>query len=538
MMLRLFRDGPAVRGLVVGVMLILGASTASAQRTLSSERLWVDNCLRCHGDRGQGGGAGTRTLLEPAYSWLDGSSDRVYFNAIKHGVPESGMEAFGETLSDEQVWALVTYIRELQEQDRRRRVGSPIPPRREPVVRSVHHAYTVEPVITQGLRTPWAVAFLPGDAGRWDRMIITERDGQLRVWEGGRLSAPVDGLPTIVARGQGGLMGIGVHPRYQDNGWIYLAITDPSEDGRREMTAIVRGRLARSGDRWTWTDNTVIFKARPEHYLSPGVHYGCRIVFQPPANPGESRWYVYFPIGDRGSMGMAQDLTRPNGKVHRVFDDGSIPPDNPFLHVPNAYTSIWSYGHRNPQGLIFALDGQLWSTEHGPRGGDELNLILRARNYGWPLVSYGINYSGAPFRQPFPEELTSPPPPNPAGEAPADIVMPVMHWTPSIGACGLDVARPGPLGEAFPGWRGDLLAGGLSGMNVDRIRIRDGRVVEREELIHGLGRVRDVATGPDGRIYIALNSPDRIIRISPVADSDTVATPDGSAPPRPTDGPR
>ncbi len=497
------------------IVLALG-SPALAQGlgigTGSIASLYERNCAACHNTDGSGGGAGTRTLLTPEQR---ARPDREYLDVIRYGNADAGMPPFGEALNLEQAWALVVYIRELQEIDHRRRVGSSRAV--EGVYSTRHHSFRIERVIDSGLDVPWAVDFLPESEGRW-RMLVTERPGRLRIHStgraGGSLSVPVSGTPRVRDRGQGGLMDVAVHPEYARNGWVYLAYSDPLEQGGRSagMTRIVRGRIGGSAESPAWTGEQTVWQARPEHYLTTDLHFGCKIAFDRPAADG--RRLIYFGIGDRGRMEMAQDLTRPNGKVHRVWEDGSIPDDNPFMSVPNAYASIWSYGHRNPQGLIFDLEGNLWDTEHGPRGGDELNLIRKGGNYGWPLVSFGINYQGTPFRQPFPDLLTSR-----EREEAGQIEMPAFVWTPSIGACGLDVVGPGPAGESFLKWRGDLLAGGLSGRNVDRIRVRvEGGVatiVEREEILHGLGRVRDVATGPDGSVYVVLNGPDRVIRLTP-----------------------
>ena len=484
---------------------LLLAAPVAAQTAVGVEQLWVNNCLRCHGQNGQGGGAGTSTLLSD--DLMDQSHDLRFYQVIKRGLPESGMEAFGETLEDAQVWALVGYIRELQHRDWRKRVGST---RADATgtVRTQRHAFRIERVVEHGLRIPWSVEFLPDG-----RMLIADRPGQLRVHStgkpGGVLSAPVEGTPQVRHRGQGGLMDVAVHPRHAENGWIYLAYSHPRQlDGREvSMTRIVRGKLRESQGRLAWVDQQIIFDARPEHDLPGDLHFGCRIVFDP-KDPS----ILFFSIGDRGRMEMAQSLDRPNGKVHRIRDDGSIPEDNPFAAgretMPTAYPSIWSYGHRNPQGLVFDLNGHLWDTEHGPRGGDELNRIAPGKNYGWPVVSFGFNYNGRPFATPWPAKEVSVDAPSTDG-----VAMPVYRWMPSIGACGLDVAR----GPAFPDWRGDLLAGGLSGQNVDRIRVApDGNaLVEREEILHGLGRVRDVVVGPDGSVYVALNDPDQIIRLAP-----------------------
>jgi aldose sugar dehydrogenase len=456
------------------------------RQTMSMGRLWAEHCSRCHGDRGQGGGAGTRTLLTKEL--FDQKHDRRFFDAIKHGVPDMGMEPFGGVLSDEEMWGLVVHIRERQHQALRAAGNAP-KPTEAGTYKSQHHTFAVEDVFDTGteLNTPWAIDWLPDGSA-----IVTNRGGTMYVAQGKSLGAPVEGMPAVREIGQGGLMDVAVHPAYAKNGWIYLGFTDPSPtNARAGMTKIVRGKIKREGGKTTWTEQQTIFEAPAETYTTAGVHFGCRIVF-------DGKGHIFFSIGDRGQQKFAQDLSRPNGKILRVREDGSIPSDNPFVKTEGAMPAVWSYGHRNPQGLVFDLEGNLWDTEHAPRGGDEVNRVLRAANYGWPLVSFGINYNDSPFATPWPT-------------AEQKIVQPVFRWMPSTGACGLDVAR----GKAFPRWKGDLLAGGLSGQNVDRLRIKDDQIVEREELIFNLGRVRDVAVGPDGFVYVVLNGPDKVIRLVP-----------------------
>lgn len=470
------------RALCVAVLGVV--FTSMAVRAQSVEGTWQNHCASCHGKAGKGGGAGTRSLISDDLFSQD--KDRAFFDAIRNGVPDTAMPAYGETMDDARIWGLVVHIRELQARGLRQEQGSPKP--EGGVFTSAHHAYRLESVLEKGLVTPWAVDFLPDG-----RILFTERPGRVRVFVPGtkpELMPPLHGTPAVRDRGQGGMMEVAVHPDYAANGWVYLAFSDPQgEGGRRSMTKVVRGRI--KGDRWT--DEKTIFQAAPETYSGSDLHFGCRIAFGPSVN---GRRHLYFCIGDRGSREKAQDLSEPNGKVHRLWDDGRVPDDNPFVATPGALKSVWSYGHRNPQGLTFDLDGSLWVTEHGPRGGDELNRVERARNYGWPTICFGIDYNDTPFRTPWPRE----------GE---DFTMPVLRWLPSIAACGLDVAR-GPM---FPSWKGDLLAGGLAGEVLERVRVRGGVLIEREELIHGLGRVRDVACAPDGSIYVALNDPVRVVRL-------------------------
>jgi aldose sugar dehydrogenase len=447
--------------------------------------LYNDTCSKCHGVNGEGGGGGTPSLLN--WKKFDQSLDKPFFDATKHGVPAMGMEGYGETMSDQVIWGLVVHIRELQWKHLR---AENKPVEKNGVFSSKYASYQIENVLEKvpGLATPWSIDWLPGG-----KMLVTSRSGKMAVVTKGQVEAWVEGLPASTEIGQGGLMEVAVEPNYATTGWIYLSVADPSKDGgRKAMTKIVRGKLSISGGQAKWTDTQTIFEVGQDAYNGSGVHFGSKIVFD---NKGK----LFFSIGDRGSQDRAQQLDKPNGKIFRVNMDGSIPADNPFAKSPtDAIKAIWSYGHRNPQGLAMLPNGELWDTEHAPRGGDELNQVEKARNYGWPVVSFGINYNDSAFATPW-------------GDPKLNIKMPAFRWLPSIGASGLDHMR----GSAFPQWKGDLIAGGLSGANVDRIRVKNGQMVEREELMFGRGRVRDIAVGPDGFIYVALNGPDKIVRLVP-----------------------
>ncbi len=446
-------------------------SNPARLQTSNVSKVYEQYCSKCHGDKGQGGGAGTQSLLSKAKYHQD--LDRKYFDAIKVGVADAGMEAFGKTLTDAEVWGQVVHIRELQRDGLRAEMAPKVT---DGVYDGSEHDYTVETIIEgKGLKVPWAIDWLKDG-----RMLITNRPGTMAIYDKGNLTW-VEGLPASVEIGQGGLMDVAVHPT---NGWIYLGFTDPAKSGNGGMTKIVRGKL--SGTNWTSTQT--IFANDQSTYNRSSVHFGNRIVF-------DGKGHVFFSIGERGNGNLAQELNKPNGKIYRVNEDGSIPKDNPFVGK-GGIEAVWSYGHRNPQGLTFDLNGNLWDTEHGPRGGDEVNLIQKGSNYGWPLIAHSINYNDSAGWVPWPT-------------ADQKLTLPVYRWLPSIGACGLDVLT----GKMFPKWKGDLVAGGLSGKNVDRIRVKNGKFVESEVLIRDLGRVREVSVGPDGAIYVALNDPDNVIRL-------------------------
>lgn len=455
------------------------APTKIATQGRSVTAIYDTNCGNCHGRRGEGGGGGTPSLLtidKYHQKW-----DRPFFDAIKNGVKEMGMEPFGESMDDATMWAMVVHIRELQRDALRDQLK---PVAKNGVYESTGHKYRIEEVVNnkQGLRTPWALAWLPSG-----EMLVTNRPGGISVLKNGLASGEVTGLPTSVEMGQGGQMEVILHPQYKTNGWVYLSYSEPKSNGA--MTKVIRGKLARDGANYRWASQQDIWTAPDRQYVRSGVHFGCKIVF-------DGKGFMYFTTGERGNAELAQDLTRTNGKIHRLKDDGSIPTDNPFVRVKDAIQSVWSYGHRNPQGLAIGVDGTLVDTEHGPRGGDEFNVIKRGANYDWPKVAMSINYNDTVLTTAFP--------------APGEqYEMPAMRWLPSIGASGLAVVDS----KMFPKWRGQYVAGGLAGGNLDLIQIKDGKLVSQQTILRDMGRVRDVRIGPDGAIYVLLNGADRIVRI-------------------------
>ncbi|MGF1627593.1 MAG: PQQ-dependent sugar dehydrogenase [Alphaproteobacteria bacterium] len=338
-----------------------------------------------------------------------------------------------------------------------------------------------------GLEHPWGIAFLPDGS-----MLVTERPGRLRhVSPDGVVSEPISGLPEIDARDQGGLLDVAVDPAFVDNRLVYLTYSEPGPD-RTNSTAVLRASL--STDNAALGGGQVIFSQQPK--VASTKHFGSRLVFD---NDG----HLFVGLGERSDeefRGQAQDLDSHLGKIVRIFPDGSVPDDNPFVGQAGALPEIWSYGHRNIQAAFLHPEtGQLWEIEHGPRGGDELNIVEPGANYGWPVVSHGINYWGTPVG---------------TGEASMEgMVDPVHQWTPVIAPSGMLIYT----GDAFPEWQGDLFVGGLASTALVRLELEGERVVGEERIIDDFGlRIRDVAQGPDGALYLLTDHGDgAILRIAP-----------------------
>ena len=342
--------------------------------------------------------------------------------------------------------------------------------------------------VAEGLEHPWALAFLPDGS-----MLVSERPGRLRqVSPDGELSDPIAGVPAVDARKQGGLLDVAVAPDFATSRRVFLSFSEPRDDGTNH-TAVARARLGE--DASGLEDVEVIFRQYPSA-RSTG-HYGSRVVFQ----DSDTLWVT---LGDRQGdpvRKQAQDPANLIGTVARIHSDGSIPDDNPFVDHPDHAAEIWSYGHRNIQAADVHPDsGDLWTVEHGPRGGDELNRPQAGKNYGWPTISYGIEYRGGPVYE---------------GKSRQEgMEQPVYYWDPVIAPSGMTFYT----GEAFPAWQGDAFIGGLRSQRVSRLVIEDQRVVAEEWLEIGQ-RVRDVVQGPDGFLYLAIDAPDGgIVRIVPAAD--------------------
>jgi len=348
-------------------------------------------------------------------------------------------------------------------------------------------------VVAQGLVDPWAIVFLPDG-----RMLVTERPGRLRiVSRSGAISDPISGLPEVDGRDQGGLLDVVLGPNFARDRMIYWSYSAPRANGEN-ATNVARGRL--SPDERRVENAQVIFEQQPGWRSTK--HYGSRLVF-------DREGHLYIGLGERSnreSRGFAQDLSTTLGKVVRINADGSIPAGNPFAGQQNARAEIWSYGHRNIQGAdLHPETGELWVIEHGPRGGDELNLVRRGANYGWPIISYGIEYSG----QPIGEGIA----------AREGMEQPVYYWDPVIAPGDLDFYR----GGMFP-WHGDILIAGLNSQSLTRLELLDGRVIGEERFNLGVGRIRDLAESEDGALWIITDEENgRVLRLTPRHPADPPA---------------
>ena len=328
-------------------------------------------------------------------------------------------------------------------------------------------SYKIE-VVVKNLNNPWGMVWLPDGS-----MLITEKDGRLIHFKNGK-KTEIANVPKVYNSGQGGLLDIELHPNYAENGWIYITYSSEEGVGDGGNTALMRCKLEAD----SLTNIEKLYKAEPN--TTAGQHFGSRIEFD---NDG----FVYFSIGERGERDVnPQDIARDGGKIYRLNDDGSIPKDNPFFNEPGAKKAIYTYGNRNPQGMANHPEtGKIWMHEHGPKGGDEINIIKKGGNYGWPIVTYGVNYSGT--------EITD-------ETIKKGIEPPVYYWVPSIAPCGMAFVD----GDKYPQWKGKLLVGSLKFAYVELLTLDGEKVIGREKIAQDIGRVRNVKMGTDDLIYIAV----------------------------------
>jgi aldose sugar dehydrogenase len=468
-----------------------------------------DQCAACHGEDLRGTPLGTPLVgRELRY----GSSVQDIARSIAAGAPDKGMPAWSETLKESQIWNLALYVAEQRQGttilDKRADIPLAIPAGR---ISTERHSFRIE-VIAEGLDPmPFSIAPLPDG-----RILLAERMRGLSIIEpDGTRSPIITGTPPVYAdstvflgqvMGLGWMLDVAPHPDFRKNGWIYLHHTDRCTDcnalSRKSkrpvsMNRLIRGRI-RDG---AWVDQQVLWEADIETYTDTSdLAAGGRIAF-------DGQGHVFFSVGMKAPLDFMgiQDLSLPYGKIHRLRDDGSIPPDNPFVDKPGALKSIWTYGHRSPQGLEWnTRTREAWSTEMGPRGGDELNRLLPGRNYGWPLITSGVNYDGRPVDVSKALGITL---------NPKDAEFPVLDMTPAQGISSFIFYT----GRAFPKWRNNVVVGTLRATDLLRLEIRDNKVVHSEVLLKDLARFRDVEMGPKGELYVLLENAggSRIIRLVP-----------------------
>lgn len=469
--------------LVLGLCAALVGSAAVAQPPPSPQAIFFENtCASCHGMDLSGGRAPSLFSKE----LLEQRSDAEMLATIMNGLEGRDMPAFREVISESDAALLLAYIRQ--------RSGSLaeappfVPDPNGQVLHTRDQSVRIE-VVTTGFDTPWGLAFLPDG-----RLLVSERPGRLRIVEadGTLVPEPVSGTPAAWVRQDGGYFDIAVHPRYAENGWIYLSFSElapghtPPPEGTAtgpgalplppSNTRIVRGRIDAQG---RWVDQEDIVKIPDEFYSPSIIHYGQRFLF-------DDAGHLFWTLGDRGDMANAQDLSNPMGKVHRINDDGSIPADNPFVGQEGVWPSIWTYGNRNPEGLAFdPRTGLLWESEHGPTGGDEINILEPGKNYGWGVVSMGIQ-------------------PGITSQHHPDMVDPITYYTPSIGPSGITFATS----DRYPGWnKSDLFVTGLVGQKLLHLSIEGREIAFQETVFEQFGRVRQIITGPDGLFYLLLQNP-------------------------------
>jgi aldose sugar dehydrogenase len=447
-----------------------GATAVAAKSaTDPASTRYTTYCQSCHGVNAEG---------FVGREWKRGNTRADIITSIKTGNPDGGMAAFGNIFKAKEVEELADFILSNIEAAKNR----PKPSKSKDGV-YVHSSMTVKlDTFATGFKNPWGMAFLPnGD------MLLTDRNGKFYRITPDRKKTEIANVPEVFEKGQGGLLDVVLHPDFEKNQTIYLSYSKKNPDNAKQATTAIFRATLKGNELVGGKD---IFVAQP--YQTTAHHYGSRIVFD-----GEG--YMYFSVGDRGqhSTFLPQRLDVDMGKIHRIKDDGSIPKDNPFINDTTKH-SIWSYGHRNPQGLaVHPVTGDIWEDEHGPKGGDELNLIKKGKNYGWPVISYGINYDGSVLT-PFKEK--------------EGMEQPQTYWLPSIGPCGMIFNTS----DKYPAWSGDLLTGSMSFKYLERVKIENNRVVKKEKLLEDIGRVRVIAVGTDGYIYVAIEQPGVVYRLLPM----------------------
>jgi glucose/arabinose dehydrogenase len=472
---------------LIGLLLLLSALTT--HYTLYGQDKIVLNkegalayqnyCAGCHGKQLEGAAAPALVVKELKH----GADRQSITHSIRNGIPGTEMMKWSGVISDKQIGAVTDYILAVRQAPELAKVKNEKPLE----INTKDYKLKIEQLITKGIERPWGITFVDSR-----RALITGNKGELRWMIDGKLDTQkVVGIPKSYASDQvGGMLDVITDPDYTKNGWVYLAYSanaiNSSDKQTPGMTKIVRGKVKDH----RWLEEQVLFQVNDSLLVKGGSRWGCRFMF-------DRLGHLYFSIGDMDRAKDAQLLSRPAGKIYRINRDGTIPKDNPFYGQPGMLEAIYSYGNRNVQGIAqHPITQLIYATEHGPQGGDELNVIKKGANYGWPIITYGIDYNGSKV-----SDLTEK----------EGMEQPITYWTPSIAVSA--IAFTG--GKLFPKWENNLLVGALKFEELRRLVLVKGQVKEQEILLKGYGRVRDVCMGPDGALYVLTNSPDAVLRIKP-----------------------
>ena len=442
-----------------------------------ANEIFITACSGCHGNTIQPGPS-ARSLL--SNDFLGNRTDAQIVQALSDGLTATPNHKFTTLLFPDEMAQMPAYLR-IRGGILNRKAG-PVPDINGKVFQSQKASFKAE-TLAKGFDQPWGMAFLPDG-----RLIFTERNGNIRFLnKDGSVSEPVKGTPSVFVRQDGGMLDIALHPDFARNGWIYISYStvppgyqvQPGDDAAPNMSAptmtyVARGKINANNE---WVNQQVLFNPPADSFRVAADHYGTRFLF-------DKKGHFFWSMGERHDMQMSQNLASPLGKIHRLNDDGSIPKDNPFVNTPGALGSVWSFGHRNPEGLTFEPGtGTFWETEHGPVGGDEVNIIEPGKNYGWGMATFGI--------EPGIGRLHA-----------TGVTDPITFYNPSIGPAGITFYT----GDRYPGWKGNLFVTGMVGERLIRLEVKGRQIAAQEILFQGYGRVREVVQGPDGLLYLLLQN--------------------------------
>jgi glucose/arabinose dehydrogenase/cytochrome c553 len=461
--------------IILGLGLVIacqpGLKTQDEANLDAGKTLYEQNCSGCHGIKVQ---------AFADQEWKYGNSPEQIMATIKEGRAEGAMPSFAALFTEDDIKNIVAYIQVGIQQVGEYEFGDEF--NYDTIHEHLGQKFRLE-MVTDAADVPWGIAFLPGGS-----LVVTDRNGPVYLVEEGRATA-LKNVPGVIAESQGGMLDVAIHPDFENNKWIYLSYSKPNpNDSTLVTTAVSRFTL----EGMELKNEKLVFEALP--FESTRHHYGSRLVF---GNDG----LLYITVGDRGKRDdFPQVLSTFPGKVHRIKEDGSIPETNPFFNQENAVKSIFSFGHRNPQGMILDPEsGLMWAHEHGPRGGDEINIVESGNNYGWPVISYGIEYNGNVFTTLTEKE---------------GMEQPKHYWVPSIGPSGMAYLT----GDVYPSWKGKILTGSLKYGFISMIE-KNGEVLgEETRLLQGVGRTRSLAVSPDGYLFVGLEDPGRVYKIVPVKE--------------------